>query len=139
MNSSVVDIKSLTRQSHVIFRIGLAIAGIMAVFNTINGVGSLIDPSFGQTDPSLAPQPAWMSLGLVLFGVSTLAAIVPAWKGVRWAIVIVVASRFLEAWSALALPFLPDAPQGIGLFVVLLIAVGTGVAAMVAQALRVSA
>ena len=80
-----------------------------------------------------------MSSGLILFGVTTLAAIVPAWKGLRWAIVLVVVSRFLEAWSAVALPFLPDASEGIGLFVVLLIMVGTGVAAMVAQTLRVSA
>ena len=58
MYGSVVDIESLTRPCGVILRIGLAIAGVMAAFNTVNGLGSLIDPSFGQTDPTLAPQPA---------------------------------------------------------------------------------
>lgn len=139
MDNSVVDMETLNRPSRVVFRIGLAIAAVMATFNVTNGIGSLIDPSFGQTDPTLAPQPVWMSVGLILFGVATLAGIVPAWKGSRWAIVVVVGSRFLEAWSAIALPFLPDAPEDIGVFVALLITVGTGVSVMVAQALRVKA
>lgn len=139
MNRPVVDLPSLSRRSRVLLRIGLVIAGIMSVFNVTNGVGTLIDPTFGQTDPTMAPQPVWMSASLVLFGVVTLVAIGPAWKGVRWALVTVVASRLLEAWSAIVLPFLPDAPDGIGTFVVVLIAVGTVVASMVAQSLRVQA
>ena len=139
MHANAVDVGSLTRPSRLAFRVGLVIAGVMAVFNTVNGVGSLIDPTFGQTDPSLAPQPTWMSVALAVFGLTTLATIVPAWKGWRWAIVVVVVSRFLEAWSALPLPFLPDAPEGIALFVVALLVIGTGVATMVAQVLRVKA
>lgn len=139
MDSASVDLGSLTRSSRVVFRIGLAVAGVMAVFNTMNGVGTLIDPTFGQTDPTIAAQPVWMSVMLVAFGLTTLAALVPAWKGMRWAIVVVVASRLLEAWSAIVLPFLPDAPEGIAFFVVLLIALGTGVSLMVAQPLRVKA
>jgi hypothetical protein len=54
----------------------------------------------------------------------------------RWAIVAVIVSRLLEAWSAIVLPFLPDAPDGIGVFVVVLIVVGTAVSLMVAQGLR---
>lgn len=139
MDSTVVDIGSLTRSSRLVFRIGLAAAGVMAMFNAMNGIGTLIDPTFGQTDPTIAAQPVWMSVMLVAFGLTTLAVMVPAWKGLRWAIVVVVASRFLEAWSAVVLPFLPDAPEGIGFFVVLLIVFGTGVALMVAQPLRVKA
>lgn len=139
MDSAVVDLGSLSAASRVVFRIGLGAAGVMAVFNTLNGVGTLIDPTFGQTDPAIAAQPVWMSVMLVTFGLTTLAALVPAWKGVRWAIVVVVASRLLEAWSAIVLPFLPGAPEGIGFFVVVLIVVGTGVALMVAQSLRVKA
>ena len=111
----------------------------MGLFNTINGVGSLIDPTFGQTDPNLAPQPVWMSVSLVVFGAVTLAALVPAWRGARRAIVAVVVSRLAEAWSAVALPFLPDAPDGIISFVVALVVVGTLVSLMVAQGLRATA
>ena len=139
MDGAVVDFESLTRSSRVVFRIGLAAAGVMAVFNTINGIGTLIDPTFGQIDPTIPTQPVWMSVMLAAFGLTTLAAVFPAWRGSRWAIVIVVASRLLEAWSAVFLPFLPDAPDGILFFVVLLIVVGTGVAFMVAQPLRVKA
>ena len=139
MDGAVVDFESLTRSSRVVFRIGLAAAGVMAVFNTINGIGTLIDPTFGQTDPTIPAQPVWMSVMLAAFGLATLAAVFPAWRGLRWAIVTVVASRLLEAWSAVVLPFLPDAPDGILFFVVLLIVVGTGVALMVAQPLRVKA
>lgn len=105
----------------------------------MNGVGTLIDPSFGQTDPSLAPQPVWISVGLASFGAITLGSLVPAWKWMRWAIVAVVVSRLLEAWSAVVLPFLPDAPDGIVVFVVVLIVVGTAVSLMVAQGLRAGA
>lgn len=139
MDTTVVELRSLSRPTRVVFRIGLALAGVMAVFNTINGIGTLIEPTFGQTDPTIAPQPEWMSIMLAAFGLTTLVALIPAWKGRRWAIVAVVASRLLEAWSAIALPFLPDAPDGILLFAVLLIALGTGVSLMVAQPLRVKA
>lgn len=139
MNRSVVTMGSLSRSSRTILRIGLVLAAVMGLFNLINGVGSLIDPTFGQTGSTVPPQPVWMSAGLVFFGVTTLAATLPAWRGSRWAIVTVAASRLLEALSASVLPFLPDAPEGIGFFVVLLIVVGTGVASMVAQSLRVRA
>lgn len=136
MGSNLVDLGSLTRSTRLVFRIGLAVAGVMGLFNAMNGIGTLIDPTFGQVDPTTAPQPVWMSVMLAAFGLATLAALIPAWKGARWAIVAVVGSRLLEAWSAIVLPFLPDAPEGIALFVVVLIVVGTGVSLMVAQPLR---
>lgn len=109
----------------------------MAVFNTINGIGTLIDPSFGQTDPSVAPQPVWISVVLATCGIVTLVGLLPAWRGIREAIVAVFATRFLEAWSALGLLFLPGKqPESLVLFVVVLIAVGTVISLMVAQGLR---
>ena len=120
----------------ILSSIGLTVAAVMSVFNTINGAGSLIDPTFGQTDPTLAAQPVWMSLLLLAFGLSTLAAAIPAWRGHRGALWVVIATRILESWSALMLRFLPGAPEGMWGFVVALIVVGTVVAALVAQGLR---
>jgi hypothetical protein len=117
-------------------RVGLAIAAIMSTFNVINGVGSLIDPTFGQVDPSMEPQPVFMSVALIVFGGVTLAALVPAWRGHRGALWTVVIARLAEAWSALLLPFLPGAPDGILVFAILLVIVGTLVAGLVALGLR---
>lgn len=117
-------------------RVGLVIAAIMSTFNVMNGVGTLIDPTFGQLDPSVAPQPVAISVALILFGGITLAAIVPAWRGHRGALWTVVLTRLGEAWSALILPFLPDAPDGILVFAILLVIVGTMVAGLVALGLR---
>jgi hypothetical protein len=108
----------------------------MSTFNVMNGVGTLIDPTFGQLDPALAPQPVAISVALILFGGITLAAIVPAWRGHRGALWTVVLTRLGEAWSALILPFLPDAPDGILVFAILLVIVGTMVAGLVALGLR---
>jgi hypothetical protein len=123
----------LSSRRHKIMRIGLVLAGIMSVFNLANGIGSLIDPQFGQSDPSTAPQPTWISVTLVVFGALTLAWIVPAWRGRRSAAMVVVGSRLAEGWSGLILPFLPDAPDGILGPMILLACVSTLVAAMVAQ------
>ncbi|WP_377643225.1 hypothetical protein [Oryzobacter terrae] len=106
------------------------------MFNTINGAGSLVDPTFGQTDPSIPPQPVWMSVALLAFGLSTLAFVAPAWRGHRTALWLVVVTRLLEAWSAAILPFLPGAPDGMWGPVVLLMAVGAVVAGLVAVGLR---
>lgn len=122
--------------ARVASRVGLAIAAIMSTFNVINGVGSLIDPRFGQVDPGVAPQPVWLSIALIVFGVVTLAAVVPAWRGHRGALWTVVVARLAEAWSALLLPFLPGAPEGILIFAILLVIAGTGVAGLVALGLR---
>lgn len=127
---------AVSGRRRVWFRVGLVLAGLMGLFNTINGVGTLADPTFGQTDPAAAEQPGWMSVSLVVFGVTTLAALIPAWRGVRGAIIAVAVSRLAEAWSAVILPFLPDAPAGIMTFVVALVVVGTAVSLMVAQGLR---
>ena len=115
---------------------GLVLAAILSTFNVINGVGSLIDPRFGQADPSLAPQPVVISIALVVFGGLTLAAIVPAWRGHRGALWTVVVTRLAEGWSALLLPFLPGAPDGILAFAILLVIGGTLVAGLVALGLR---
>ena len=135
MSATAVPTSSLPRTRRLMFRVGLVLAGVMGAFNLMNGVGTLIDPAFGQTDPTLAPQPVWISVSLAVFGAVTLVALVPAWRWMRWAIVAVIVSRLLEAWSAIALPFLPDAPDGIGVFVVVLIVVGTAISLMVAQGL----
>ena len=139
MTTTIPSAVPATRSRRIWFRVGLVLAGVMSVFNSINGAGSLIDPTFAQTDPTMAPQPMWMSGMLLAFGLATLAAVVPAWRGVRSAILVVVASRLLEAWSAVALPFLPDAPDGILAFALVLVAVGTAVSLMVAQGLRTTA
>lgn len=138
-HSRSTEPRSMTRSRRIAFRVGLVVAGVMAAFNTTNGIGTLIDPTFGQTDSTTPAQPMWISVMLAGFGLMTLAALIPAWRGLRKAIMVVVASRLLEAWSAVVLPFLPNAPEGIEYFVVVLIVVGTGVAIMVAQPLRVRA
>lgn len=122
--------------AHILSRVGLVIAGIMSTFNVINGTGSLIDPTFGQVDPTLTPQPVAISIALVVFGGLTLAALIPAWRGHRGALWTVVVTRLGEAWSALALPFLPGAPDGILVFAVALVVAGTLVAGLVALGLR---
>lgn len=117
-------------------RSGLVLAAVMSLFNVINGVGSLIDPTFGQLDPSLEPQPVLISVTLLVLGAVTLAAVVPAWRGNRAALWTVVVSRVAEAWSALLLPFLPGAPAGSVGFAFGLVVVGTLVAGLVALGLR---
>lgn len=123
-------------RARTVSRVGVVLAAIMAVFNTINGAGSLVDPTFGQTDSSFPPQPVWMSLALLVFGLSTLAFVVPAWRGHRRALWFVVVTRLLEAWSAVILPFLPGAPDGMWGPVALLMVVGGVVAGLVACGLR---
>lgn len=117
-------------------RVGLVLAATMSMFNIVNGAGSLIDPSFGQLDPDTPAQPVWMSLLLLGFGLATLVAVVPAWRGSRRALWVVIVTRLLEAWSALILPFLPGAPEGLWVAVVGLIVLGTTVAGLVALGLR---
>jgi hypothetical protein len=107
----------------------------MSVFNLINGITSLIDPTAGLAE-GVAPQPVWISVLLIGFGAVTLIALVPAWRGHRASIWVVVISRLLEAWSAIILPFIPGAPQGMWPFVIALIVGGTVVAGLVALRLR---
>lgn len=123
------------RRARIASTIGLVLAGIMSIFNLINGVTSLIDPTAGLQD-GVAPQPVWISILLIAFGAVTLIALVPAWRGHRASIWTVVLSRLLEAWSAIALPFIPGAPEGMWPFVIALIIVGTIVAGLVALRLR---
>ncbi len=119
----------------ILSTIGLVLAGIMSVFNLTNGITSLINPMAGLQEGA-APQPIWMSVLLIAFGAVTLIALVPAWRGSRPAIWVVIISRLLEAWSAIILPFIPDAPSGMWPFVITLIIGGTLVAGLVALRLR---
>ena len=97
----------------------------MALANVSNGAMSLVDPTAGQLDPTIAPQPVWISLTLLALGLGTLVAVVPAWRGIRTALWVVVVTRLVEAWSALMLPSLPGAPSGMWPFIVALIAIKT--------------
>ncbi len=117
-------------------RIGLVLASLMALANVSNGAMSLVDPTAGQLDPTIAPQPVWISLTLLALGLGTLVAVVPAWRGIRTALWVVVVTRLVETWSALMLPFLPGAPSGMWPFIVALIVVGTVVPGLVGLALR---
>lgn len=119
----------------VLSTIGLVLAGVMSVFNLINGVTSLIDPTMGL-EPGAAPQPGWISVMLIVFGATTLVALGPAWRGSRPSLWVVVVSRLVEAWSAIALPFIPGAPDGLWPFVIALVVGGTVVAWLVALRLR---
>ncbi len=113
------------------------IAAVMSVFNCVNGLGSAIDPRFGQVDRSLPPQPLWVSLMLLGFGLVTLAAVVPAWRGGRQATWVVVLSRLGEAWSSFLLLLVPGLPtRDVWLLIMVLVPLGTAVAAMVALPLR---
>jgi hypothetical protein len=123
------------RRVRILGTIGLVLAGIMSVFNLINGITSLINPMAGLEE-GVAPQPEWISVLLIGFGAVTLVALVPAWRGHRVSIWVVVISRLLEAWSAIVLPFIPGAPDGLWPFVIVLIIVGTVVAGLVALRLR---
>jgi hypothetical protein len=109
----------------------------MAVANCVNGLGSAIDPRFGQVDPTLPPQPLWVSLMLLSLGAVTLVALVPAWRRRRRGIWMVVLSRLAEAWSAFLLLLVPGLPvRDVWLLIAVLVPVGTIVAAMVASGLR---
>jgi hypothetical protein len=111
----------------------------MAVANCVNGLGSAIDPRFGQVDPTLPPQPLWVSLMLLAFGAVTLVAVVPAWRRHRGGIWVVALSRLSEAWSAFLLLLVPGLPvRDVWLLIAVLVPVGTVVAAMVASGLRPS-
>jgi hypothetical protein len=55
MSATAVPASSLSRSHRLMFPVGLVLAGVMGAFNLMNGVGTLIDPAFGQTDPTLAP------------------------------------------------------------------------------------
>lgn len=123
-------------RARVASRVGLVLAGLMGAANLSNGAMSLVDPRAGQMDPTLAPQPLWISVTLVVLGLATLVALVPAWRGHRPSLWTVVLTRLVEAWSALVLPFLPGAPSGMWPFVISLIVVGTVVAGLVGLALR---
>lgn len=123
------------RWARILSSIGLVLAAIMSVFNLINGITALIDPMAGL-DEGTAPQPGWISVLLIAFGAVTLAAIVPAWRGNRASVWVVVLSRLLEAWSAIILPFIPGAPEGMWPFIFALIVGGTLVAGLVALRLR---
>ncbi|WP_454227207.1 hypothetical protein [Propioniciclava flava] len=62
-------------------RIGLVLASLMALANVSNGAMSLVDPTAGQLDPTIAPQPVWISLTLLALGLGTLVAVVPCGAG----------------------------------------------------------
>ena len=127
------------RLPRYVFRAGLVLAALMAVANCVNGLGSAIDPRFGQVDPTLPPQPLWVSLMLLAFGAVTLVAVVPAWRRHRGGIWVVALSRLSEAWSAFLLLLVPGLPvRDVWLLIAVLVPVGTVVAAMVASGLRTS-
>lgn len=123
------------RVVRILSSVGLVLAGVMSVFNLINGITSLINPMAGLEE-GMAPQPLWISVLLIGFGAVTLIALVPAWRGHRTSIWVVVISRLLEAWSAIILPFIPGAPEGMWPFVIALIIGGTVVAGLVVLRLR---
>ena len=124
-----------SRWVRVLSTIGLILAGVMSVFNLINGVSSLVDPMAGLAE-GVAPQPTWISVLLIVFGAVTMVALVPAWRGDRRWLWVVVASRLGESWSAIVLPFIPGAPEGMWPFVIALVIAGTVVAGLVALRLR---
>lgn len=136
MTTTTADAVRSTSRPGLAPRIGLVLAAVMALANLSNGAMSLIDPTAGQLDPATAPQPVWISVTLLLLGLATLVALVPAWRGNRRALLTVVVTRLVEAWSALVLPFLPGAPSGMWPFIVALIVAGTVVAGLVGLALR---
>jgi hypothetical protein len=135
MATTTTGTVAASRSRRIWSRVGLALAGIMAIFNVSNGVTSIINPMAGL-DPGDSPQPMWMSVALIAFGLATLAPLVSAWRGNRTALWLVIVTRLLEAWSAIILPFLPGAPDGLWPFVIVLIIVGTGVSGLVALGLR---
>ncbi len=123
------------RGVRILSAVGLVLAGVMSVFNLINGITSLIDPMAGL-DEGVAPQPVWISVLQNGFRAVTQNSSVPAWRGHRASIWVVVISRLLEAWSAIILPLIPGAPEGMWPFVTALIIAGTVVAGLVALRLR---
>lgn len=58
----------LAGRSRLASQIGLVLAGVMGAANLSNGAMSLVDPRAGQLDPTVAPQPVWISVTLLVLG-----------------------------------------------------------------------
>lgn len=115
----------------ILFRTGIVLTTIMAVFNTLNGGLNLLSPDESNTSP-------WIALLLFGIGLPTLLLAGTAWIPRQWALVTVIALRSLEALT-MWVPFGPgdwyQAPENRGFYLVL-VAVSCVVCALMAFGLR---
>lgn len=118
------DVAGTTRLSlwrTIVMRIGLVLTTLMAVMNTVNGGSALLGIQEGADASTYAPGIA----GLLFFiGLGTLLLVGTAWPPVQWALVTVIALRFLEA-ATMWVPFGPgdwyQAPENRGFYLVLVV------------------
>lgn len=119
----------------VVFRIGIVLTTLMAIFNTVNGGSALLGIQEGADASTYSP-----ALAALLFGVGlgTLLLVGTAWIPTPWALWTVIALRALEALT-MWIPFGPgdwyDAPENRGFYLVL-VAVATFVCVLMRFGLR---
>jgi hypothetical protein len=96
---------------------GLVLAALLGLLDVI-GLFSINTPfPEGMTTP-----PDWLVILVAILGLVTMAAIVPAWRGNRRAVLVVVATRILSALSAVPAYFV-NVPSYILITTTVLVAV----------------
>jgi hypothetical protein len=108
-----------------VFVTGLVIAGLL-------GLGDIITLLAGNGE---TPPVEVAAIGAVL-GLITVAAVVPAWRGSRGAVVAIVVSRLLSAVTALPAFFVDDVPGAAVAAAAVGIVITLGAVAMLATRLR---
>lgn len=123
---------TLGRGRLITARIGLVLAGLMALPNLVNGATQL----FADRQHDAETIPLWVGLSLAVAGLVTVVLLVPAWRGVDSATWAVALSRMSEI-SALTvfLGWFP-AEDSEKPFYVVIAAVGVGLGLLVLCGLR---
>lgn len=103
----------------IVFRTGVVLTCVMATMNTINGGSALLGIQEGADAAPSSP-----AIGVLLFGIGlpTLLLAGTAWRPVRWALLVLILLRFLEA-ASMWIPFGPgdwyQAPENRGFYLTL--------------------
>ncbi|CAN5314216.1 hypothetical protein BH10ACT7_BH10ACT7_14110 [soil metagenome] len=115
--TTAVSTATTTRIS-VVGRIGLVIAGLLAVGDIVTGI-----QAFSGAEQAL---PLPVGVFVLVAGVTTLVLLPFAWIGRRWAVIVLVVVRGLSALTALPAFFVPGVPS----FAIIAAAVGILVTAV---------
>lgn len=114
-------------------RAGLVLAALQAVPNTLNGGVQVFG---GGLEVDGETVPLWVGLSLLVAGLVTLVALVPAWRGDGRAIWAVALSRFSEVTGLLVLVDAFPVEEGAEGFYVVLAVVSVAIGLLVLMNLR---